>query len=1399
MFLGKASWRSILSKRIFRASKRRGRRSTGLARTLRLEPMEYRQLLAVLTVNSNADTHINTNGLLTLREAIEVVVQGNTSGLDSATIANQISGGPLGSNDTIKFAGSLNGGVITLDLAFGELSISKPLVIDASTLPLGVNIYGNDPTPDEQTGTGIRIFNITDPTRGSSPPLVELNKLALRGGDVFQQGGAIRSEARLLIRNSTIEQNAADSGGAVYVEVAGGSPTTPREVLKIEDSVIHNNDAFIGGGIAVVSGQSGPEPADTISITRTTISDNDALSTGSIGGGGGVYAQLRGTRMTLSESTISGNTAAGFSLYSFPGGGGGGMYAELRDSASLSVDRTLIDGNTAINGDGGGITAKAFHNFSNPYPTPRAITITRSTISNNQANVRGGGLFALNFAGTETLLSESRITGNHVLTNATVNPKSGGGIYAYVWNDFEANSYVNAALKPRWTMTNSTVDNNDAPKKGGGIFVCSKYNGDFIATNSTISGNRTTDEINGAGGGIYFARPSGSSESVDAWLTNLTVSRNVSVLGGGIATLNAANVRVRIANSIISENFAEPTKTTPNNLAGRIDISTTKYNLVGSGSTILDLNGSLATLDPTNLTGNDTPGIGDLLDNGGLTPTHSLIVNSPAIDRGNNVLAKNLLTNEVLLYDQRGLGFARKVDMPGFHDPGAIVDIGAYEVGASILGDYDHDGDVDCDDYLTWRSQYGDSVTPNGSKADGNNNGIVDAADYVIWANAYDSNYAHLLGDFNHNGTVDAADYEVWRNAKDSNVYNMDADANCDGLNNSTDYLIWKDRFGSRLAAARFGVLDAIVGPSAPPEVVGIALVGAVNTESYDFTVPTGSGQQLRSVPLTTATAISITFNQTVIVTQSALQVVNLDGSVPAVTNFAYDSNSQTAIWTFASSLSDGRYLVRLADSVHNAANAALDGEFTNPWSLTQLGTSVLPASGNGTAGGEFRFRFTVLAGDTDHNNIQGSINYQNWKSYEPGQAYVSTLYDDYDADVSFGDFSLREAINYANTAAEPTTIYVPAGQYGLSIGGTGGISQGDLDVTGNVTIIGAGPGLTIINGTSSRILDVANLGVLNLSRVTLATGTGTHNSDQRNGGAVRVNNGGQLHLDHSAVVGNETGSWGVGGGIYFDITASGSIEASVITVNYGDQQTGGLYLEGFSGTGITCGTVTIKSTIIANNWDGEWTEYPDVYVGTNRTLNSLGYNRFTSASGFTLHATDYIGAVDYVVTSIADTYSGGSDPMNMSLRDAIDLANTTAGTQEIWLPAWDFVLTQQRTTAANMPELNVWEGDIEITDSVVIRGIGGSTAATTNIKWMTGAAADKVFELVGDYDGNRSVGTIDYYAWLSQQGLSGTDLAADGDDDGDVDANDYNLWLQNNGHTLVVSDVAGLPGGGCA
>lgn len=167
------------------------------ARKLRLEPLEQRQVLAIV-VDIAIDERDNSivDGDISLRDAIleapngEIIVFSTDpqDGLDGATIA-------LSSN-------------------WGEIAFSKSLTIDASMLPNGITIDAAtlaDPTPTVKNGDGIRIFNILNPL-GVAPPVVEMRGLKLTGADYSGNGGAIYSQGYLTLEEMEIVENAAGWG-----------------------------------------------------------------------------------------------------------------------------------------------------------------------------------------------------------------------------------------------------------------------------------------------------------------------------------------------------------------------------------------------------------------------------------------------------------------------------------------------------------------------------------------------------------------------------------------------------------------------------------------------------------------------------------------------------------------------------------------------------------------------------------------------------------------------------------------------------------------------------------------------------------------------------------------------------------------------------------------------------------------------------------------------------------------------------------------------------------------------------------------------------------------------------------------------------------------------------------
>ena len=106
---------------------------------------------------------------------------------------------------------------------------------------------------------------------------------------------------------------------------------------------------------------------------------------------------------------------------------------------------------------------------------------------------------------------------------------------------------------------------------------------------------------------------------------------------------------------------------------------------------------------------------------------------------------------------------------------------------------------------------------------------------------------------------------------------------------------------------------------------------------------------------------------------------------------------------------------------------------------------------------------------------------------------------------------SLRDAITNANANAEADVINLPAGTYTLS--------SGDLNITSEVTITGAGAGTTIIDGNDAyRVFMLSN----SAANLTLTDLTVQNGSDSSNGGGILVNNSAaQLSATRVIITGN--------------------------------------------------------------------------------------------------------------------------------------------------------------------------------------------------------------------------------------------------------------------------------------
>ncbi|MEM8670512.1 MAG: choice-of-anchor Q domain-containing protein [Planctomycetota bacterium] len=212
--------------------------------------------------------------------------------------------------------------------------------------------------------------------------------------------------------------------------------------------------------------------------------------------GAGIRFRSSGT-LTVNESVVSGNTA----------NNGGGIYSEF--DGNLVITSSTISGNTALYGDGGGISVE-----------DGDTTIRSSVISDNQSYGSGAGVFSA-YGGSVTI-SDSTITRNTV----TYDGYHGGGIYSGEGDV---------------TISGSTISGNTAAGDGGGVY---NIDGQLDISFSQLQDNTATY----GGGGIFHYRGPLS-------LRNVTLSGNVAELfdGGGIANDRGT---VTVSRSTISGNSA---------------------------------------------------------------------------------------------------------------------------------------------------------------------------------------------------------------------------------------------------------------------------------------------------------------------------------------------------------------------------------------------------------------------------------------------------------------------------------------------------------------------------------------------------------------------------------------------------------------------------------------------------------------------------------------------------------------------------------------------------------------------------------------------------------------------------------------------------------------------------
>ena len=271
----------------------------------------------------------------------------------------------------------------------------------------------------------------------------------------------------------------------------------------------------------------------------------------------------------------------------------------------------------------------------------------------------------------------------------------------------------------------------------------------------------------------------------------------------------------------------------------------------------------------------------------------------------------------------------------------------------------------------------------------------------------------------------------------------------------------------------------------------------------------------------------------------------------------------------------------------------------------------------------------------------------------------VTTLTDEDDGDLNpstGAGTSLREAINHA-----PTGANIVFANDNLSRG-TLFLTEGDLDLDRDLTIVGPGGGLTIDADNSSRIMSLSPDHVVSLSNLNLTGGrtTGSGGAIQNDesdltlngctlfnnvaafGGAIfnagiGSGNSASLRLNNCTVTGNSATS--NGGGILNNGRGGNAavfLTSCTVTRNSAANNSGGFTSDGSGGGDAT---LTLENTIIAQN-----------------TAGNLGpdLREFTGGNGTATTAVVGNNIISSLVSRDSDTFPLSSFPSAIPVQDPL-------------------------------------------------------------------------------------------------------------------------------------------------
>ncbi|KNC56512.1 uncharacterized protein AMSG_11536, partial [Thecamonas trahens ATCC 50062] len=367
---------------------------------------------------------------------------------------------------------------------------------------------------------------------------VTANQLSV-ASPVIGFGGAVllRDGGSLVARDSAFVSNTAEHSGGAIAAVG-------RDVSVVFERVrCVNNHALVSGGCLFLESADG---TSFLEIVESVVEDNEAVGRSAAiayprrGGGGAVIALAGSFNVSVQRSTISRNVALE---------NGGGLFLRASGEGRISAEfgtlgggnESVVSDNTALGGSGGGLHAVSLENGET-----RIVLGSEAIVTANSASGSGGGIAAEAERASRLARAAAAVVASGAVVSSNAADVHGGGV-------------AGSGRGADGQLTGSTLAENRARRIGGAVSAIG--GGRMVVDGCVVRDNEAAfGGVGGATSGVDYlagtATKNGQAiEASSASLEALLIEDEVT-LGEGSLYSCAERGGVFVRSSVLMRNSA---------------------------------------------------------------------------------------------------------------------------------------------------------------------------------------------------------------------------------------------------------------------------------------------------------------------------------------------------------------------------------------------------------------------------------------------------------------------------------------------------------------------------------------------------------------------------------------------------------------------------------------------------------------------------------------------------------------------------------------------------------------------------------------------------------------------------------------------------------------------------